>query len=70
MYCGSLCFLQNCHYFLTFQVIMVHDTIMLQIEASGGQALTFGGDVSKEADVESMIKTVSGCSLCLSFGLK
>lgn len=39
-------------------------TIMLQIEASGGQALTFGGDVSKEADVESMIKTVSECSFC------
>lgn len=31
----------------------------LQIEAYGGQAITFGGDVSKEADVESMIKTVS-----------
>lgn len=30
----------------------------LQIETCGGQALTFGGDVSKEADVESMIKTV------------
>lgn len=59
-----------CNYFLTFQVIIVHDSIMLQIEASGGQALTFGGDVSKEADVESMIKTVSGCSLCLSFVLK
>ncbi|GKV14700.1 hypothetical protein SLEP1_g25532 [Rubroshorea leprosula] len=28
-----------------------------EIEACGGQALTFGGDVSKEADVESMIKT-------------
>ncbi|TKY59863.1 3-oxoacyl-of acyl-carrier-protein reductase [Spatholobus suberectus] len=27
------------------------------IEAFGGQALTFGGDVSNEADVESMIKT-------------
>ncbi|ONK78475.1 uncharacterized protein A4U43_C02F19160 [Asparagus officinalis] len=27
------------------------------IEASGGQALTFGGDVSKEDDVESMFKT-------------
>lgn len=40
-------------------------TIFLQIEASGGQALTFGGDVSKEADVESMIKTVSKCSLGL-----
>ncbi|KAA8533268.1 hypothetical protein F0562_033199 [Nyssa sinensis] len=26
-------------------------------EACGAQALTFGGDVSKEADVESMIKT-------------
>lgn len=38
-------------------------TVILQIEASGGQALTFGGDVSKEADVESMIKTVSRCSL-------
>lgn len=31
----------------------------MQIEASGGQALTYGGDVSKEEDVESMIKTVS-----------
>lgn len=31
----------------------------LQIEAHGGQALTFGGDVSKEEDVEAMIKTVS-----------
>ncbi|CAL5021874.1 unnamed protein product [Urochloa decumbens] len=27
-----------------------------EIEASGGQAITFRGDVSKEADVESMIK--------------
>ncbi|KAK9117473.1 hypothetical protein Sjap_016420 [Stephania japonica] len=27
-----------------------------KIEASGGQAITFGGDVSKEEDVESMIK--------------
>lgn len=31
----------------------------MQIEASGGQALTYGGDVSKEEDVESMVKTVS-----------
>jgi NADP-dependent 3-hydroxy acid dehydrogenase YdfG len=30
---------------------------ILEIEASGGEAITFGGDVSKEADVESMIKT-------------
>ncbi|KAJ1396992.1 Short-chain dehydrogenase/reductase SDR [Sesbania bispinosa] len=29
----------------------------IDIEALGGQALTFGGDVSNEADVESMIKT-------------
>lgn len=35
---------------------------LMQIEASGGQALTFGGDVSKEADVNSMIKTVSPTS--------
>lgn len=28
-----------------------------EIESSGGKALTFGGDVSKEDDVESMIKT-------------
>ncbi|EPS59532.1 hypothetical protein M569_15273, partial [Genlisea aurea] len=27
-----------------------------EIEASGGQAIAFGGDVSKEADVDSMIK--------------
>lgn len=31
----------------------------LQIEAAGGEAITFGGDVSKEADVESMMKAVS-----------
>ena len=31
----------------------------MQIEAAGGQAITFGGDVSKEADVESMMKAVS-----------
>lgn len=35
----------------------------MQIEASGGQAITFGGDVSKEADVESMMKAVS--AICL-----
>ncbi|KAK4423923.1 3-oxoacyl-[acyl-carrier-protein] reductase, chloroplastic [Sesamum alatum] len=33
------------------------EDVCREIEASGGQALTFGGDVSKEADVESMIKT-------------
>lgn len=33
--------------------------IFFQIEASGGAALTFGGDVSKEEVVASMIKTVS-----------
>ncbi|KAL0385400.1 UNVERIFIED_CONTAM: 3-oxoacyl-[acyl-carrier-protein] reductase, chloroplastic [Sesamum radiatum] len=33
------------------------EEVCQEIEASGGQALTFGGDVSKEADVESMIKT-------------
>lgn len=33
------------------------EEVSKEIEASGGQALTFGGDVSKEADVESMIKT-------------
>ncbi|XP_042413114.1 3-oxoacyl-[acyl-carrier-protein] reductase, chloroplastic-like [Zingiber officinale] len=27
------------------------------IEASGGQTLTYGGDVSKEEDVDSMVKT-------------
>lgn len=32
--------------------------LFLQIVACGGQALTFGADVSKEEDVESMIKTV------------
>ncbi|WVZ24933.1 hypothetical protein V8G54_003477 [Vigna mungo] len=31
--------------------------LYLYIEAFGGQALTFAGDVSNEADVESMIKT-------------
>jgi hypothetical protein len=38
----------------------------LQIEASGGEAITFGGDVSKEADVESMMKAVS--VFCLQKG--
>ncbi|XP_062110598.1 3-oxoacyl-[acyl-carrier-protein] reductase 4-like [Humulus lupulus] len=33
------------------------EEVSKEIEASGGQALTFGGDVSKEADVELMIKT-------------
>ncbi|PHT79731.1 3-oxoacyl-[acyl-carrier-protein] reductase, chloroplastic [Capsicum annuum] len=32
--------------------------VPLLIEACGGEALAFGGDVSKEEDVESMIKTV------------
>ncbi|KAK7280898.1 hypothetical protein RIF29_08460 [Crotalaria pallida] len=33
------------------------EEVSKEIEASGGQALTFGGDVSNEAEVESMIKT-------------
>ncbi|KAK3014212.1 hypothetical protein RJ639_008957 [Escallonia herrerae] len=33
------------------------EEVSKEIEVSGGQALTFGGDVSKEADVEAMIKT-------------
>jgi 3-oxoacyl-[acyl-carrier protein] reductase len=33
------------------------EDVCKEIEASGGQALSFGGDVSKEEDVESMIKT-------------
>ncbi|EYU25934.1 hypothetical protein ABFS82_11G067800 [Erythranthe guttata] len=32
------------------------EEVCKEIEASGGQALTFGGDVSKEADVNSMMK--------------
>ncbi|KAL6634290.1 hypothetical protein ACP70R_026961 [Stipagrostis hirtigluma subsp. patula] len=32
------------------------EEVSKEIEASGGQAITFGGDVSKEADVDSMIK--------------
>lgn len=32
------------------------EAVSEEIEASGGQAITFGGDVSKEADVESMMK--------------
>ncbi|KAG8383274.1 hypothetical protein BUALT_Bualt05G0167500 [Buddleja alternifolia] len=34
-------------------------SIMQDIEESGGKALTFGGDVSKEEDAESMIKTAT-----------
>ncbi|GMH31471.1 hypothetical protein Nepgr_033314 [Nepenthes gracilis] len=33
------------------------EEVSKEIEACGGKALTFGGDVSKEQDVESMIKT-------------
>ncbi|KAL5717582.1 3-oxoacyl-[acyl-carrier-protein] reductase [Ranunculus cassubicifolius] len=33
------------------------EEVSKEIEASGGQALTFGGDVSKEEDVAAMIKT-------------
>ncbi|XP_061990653.1 3-oxoacyl-[acyl-carrier-protein] reductase 4-like [Rosa rugosa] len=33
------------------------EEVAKEIEAVGGQALTFGGDVSKEADVEAMLKT-------------
>lgn len=33
------------------------DEVCKEIEASGGNAITFGGDVSKEEDVDSMIKT-------------
>ncbi|GFZ21168.1 NAD(P)-binding Rossmann-fold superfamily protein [Actinidia rufa] len=33
------------------------EEVCKEIETSGGQALLFGGDVSKEEDVESMIKT-------------
>ncbi|PSS28781.1 3-oxoacyl-[acyl-carrier-protein] reductase [Actinidia chinensis var. chinensis] len=33
------------------------DYYFLRIEACGGQALTFGGDVSKEPDLDLMIKT-------------
>jgi hypothetical protein len=40
----------------------------LQIEATGGQAITFGGDVSKEEDVESMMKAVSAVCLCKENG--
>uniref|UniRef100_A0A2P2K5L1 3-oxoacyl-[acyl-carrier-protein] reductase n=1 Tax=Rhizophora mucronata TaxID=61149 RepID=A0A2P2K5L1_RHIMU len=35
------------------------EEVSKEIEACGGQALTFGGDVSKEADVEAMIKTAT-----------
>lgn len=42
-----------------FEKMMIKFSCYLQIEGFGGQALTFGGDVSKEADVDSMIKTVS-----------
>ncbi|KAL6543574.1 3-oxoacyl-[acyl-carrier-protein] reductase, chloroplastic [Orobanche gracilis] len=33
------------------------EEVCKEIEASGGDAITFGGDVSKEADVDTMIKT-------------
>ncbi|XVF43775.1 hypothetical protein PTKIN_Ptkin02bG0067400 [Pterospermum kingtungense] len=33
------------------------EEVSKEIESHGGQAVTFGGDVSKEADVEAMIKT-------------
>ena len=49
-------------------MLIVRVTV-LQIESYGGQAVTFGGDVSKEADVEAMIKTVSECSLFIFYNL-
>ncbi|KAL0010406.1 hypothetical protein SO802_005514 [Lithocarpus litseifolius] len=39
------------------------EEVSKEIVACGGQALTFGGDVSKEEDVESMIETVRKCIL-------
>ncbi|KAL3636443.1 3-oxoacyl-[acyl-carrier-protein] reductase, chloroplastic [Castilleja foliolosa] len=33
------------------------EEVCKEIEASGGEAITFGGDVSQEADVDAMIKT-------------
>ena len=62
--------LTNCRHHLSNHIgdavewKMINDCLYchsLQIETSGGQALLFGGDVSKEEDVESMIKTVSKC---------
>lgn len=50
---------------------MIKIVSLSQIEGFGGQAITFGGDMSKEADVDSMIKTVSNfffpdlTSLCI-----
>ncbi|KAK9994695.1 hypothetical protein SO802_024398 [Lithocarpus litseifolius] len=41
------------------------EEVSKEIVACGGQALTFGGDVSKEEDVESMIETVRKCILQL-----
>ena len=35
------------------------EEVCKEIEAYGGQAITFGGDVSKEADVEAMMKTAT-----------
>ncbi|XP_057543218.1 3-oxoacyl-[acyl-carrier-protein] reductase 4 [Amaranthus tricolor] len=35
------------------------EDVAKEIEAYGGQALTFGGDVSQEADVESMMKAAT-----------
>ncbi|XP_049359342.1 3-oxoacyl-[acyl-carrier-protein] reductase, chloroplastic-like [Solanum verrucosum] len=34
------------------------EEVSKEIESCGGQAMTFGGDVSKEEDVESMMTTV------------
>ncbi|KAB2633200.1 3-oxoacyl-[acyl-carrier-protein] reductase 4-like [Pyrus ussuriensis x Pyrus communis] len=48
---------------------VIHNVAHLKCEVeciSGGQALTFGGDVSKEDDVAAMIKTVT-CPFLASF---
>ncbi|BAT89815.1 hypothetical protein VIGAN_06088600 [Vigna angularis var. angularis] len=45
------------------------EEVSKEIEEFGGQALTFGGDVSNEADVEAMIKTVSKYSGIITFTL-
>ncbi|KAG6498200.1 hypothetical protein ZIOFF_046112 [Zingiber officinale] len=57
--------LLSCNYMVLLKmktdmlVIYAMPLLARMIEASGGQALTYGGDVSKEEDVESMVKTVN-----------
>ena len=52
---------------IAYNIMEVTISFLIQIEEAGGQTLTFEGDVSKEPDVASMIKTVTHNSLFTTY---